>query len=343
MNKKIFCFTLSVCLLFTSLTYSVDFSKIEKDILTIEYFEIQIAAVENDMKFFLGWEPVEKAEWGEPAMKAIADLNNIKGRLQKLRISEELKTLKKQCLSLIESLKIVYKGIENKPDEIIRSDLEKFWEIVKPYNKNIEDKIEKYLKFPDFPDEFSYQIEEEKLFKNKEDKEKFKEINMLIDKKHYPWAFKKSKLLLQKYKDTPAEAVILTRFVEANQKFEDQQFEKTEENILQLNKLLDKKNYYPNLYLIFLQWRTLDQYYNHGSSNWSEIPNDKYIKKRWQVANTIMNYMSKNPDDKWAKVQLIFLMDLPIIKRGGDYGNSNMFHWGGLFTDILDKDEDKDK
>jgi hypothetical protein len=343
MNKKLFCFILLIGLLFSNLTYSVGFSKIEKDILTVEYFEIQIAAVENDMKFFFGWEPVEKTEWGEPARKAITDLNKIKSRLQNLQISEELKTLKKQCLGLIKSLKEVYKGIENKPDETIRADLEKFQDVAKVYNENIENKMEEYLKIPDFPDGFSYQVEDEKLFKNKKDKKEFKEINMLIDKKQYPQALKRSRRLLQKYKDTPAEAVILTRFVESNQKHEDIMFEESEKNISQLNSLLDKKVYYPNLYMIFIQWRTLDQYYNHGSSNWSEIPNDKYIDKRWEVATTIMDYMSKNPDDKWAKFQLIFLMDLPIIQRGDPYGNTNMRHWGKLFTDIFDKYKEEDK
>ena len=77
---------------------------------------------------------------------------------------------------------------------------------------------------------------------------------------------------------------------------------------------------------------------NHGMSNMSEIPNNEYLKVQWKVAETIMNFIEKNPSDVWAKQQVPVLMTLGNIERGGAYGNTNLNYTAQyFFPDIADK------
>ena len=99
-------------------------------------------------------------------------------------------------------------------------------------------------------------------------------------------------------------------------------------------RVLDSGRYDLALYSLFLKWRSVYQKDYYGMSNTSEIPNDKYNKKRWGVVRVIEQYVEKNPGDAWAKRQIQLLMDLPIIERGNinlPAGNTNLLHFAALF------------
>lgn len=327
--------------LFTLSIYAEGISPIEKDIFNLEHVGLRVSAVENDMRFFIGWEPVEKPEWKEPAEKAISDLEELKTEIKGLALSEVILPLGNEFIAVITKLQKVYSGIEVKTDEAIEKELGEFWSAVEVYNNKIKGKIETYLLLPELSEDSNYMAEDKKLFTTEKDRKEFEKLDTLVENKEYFKALVGFENLWGKYKDTPAEGAIITRLVECGEKNKETGYARTEEFITTLNSLIEKKAYYPNLYLIFYQWRTLDQYFSHGASNWSEIPNDKYISKRWLIANTIKDYISKNPADKWAKFQLAVLMDLLIIQRGGPYGNTNMRHWGALFTDLLEKKDEE--
>ena len=326
---------------FVFLAYAQGISPIENDIFNLEYVGLRVSAVENDMRFFIGWEPVEKPEWKEPAERAISDLEELKIEIKGLALSEVILPLGNEFVAVITKLQRVYSGIEVKTGKAIKKELGEFWSAVEVYNKNIKEKIKAYLQLPELSEDSNYMAEDKKLFTEEKDKKEFEEFDALMEKKEYFRALVGFENLWGKYKDTLAEGAIITRLVECGEKNKKTGYVRTEEFITTLKGLIEKKTYYPNLYLIFYQWRTLDQYFSHGASNWSEISNDEYISKRWLVANTIKDYISTNPDDKWAKFQLAVLMDLPIIQRGDPYGNTNMRHWGMLFTDILEKKDEK--
>ena len=90
----------------------------------------------------------------------------------------------------------------------------------------------------------------------------------------------------------------------------------------------------------FYRWRTLDQHLNHGMSNMSEILNKEYNEKRWELIQITHNHLVEHPDDIWAWAQRFSLMVFPNIERGEPCGNSNIRHWGYLYTDIIEEDVD---
>ena len=92
-----------------------------------------------------------------------------------------------------------------------------------------------------------------------------------------------------------------------------------EKGIILLLEILDSNEYSPVLFEAFRSWRLETQFFWHGMSNMSDIPNWEYNLKRWQVIKTIKKYIESNPDDVWAKAQ-VRLLDLPNIHRGGHFG-----------------------
>ncbi len=94
-----------------------------------------------------------------------------------------------------------------------------------------------------------------------------------------------------------------------------------------LSEILDSRIYSPVLFDAFCRWRTQKQFFWHGMSNRSDIPNYKYNLKRWKVVQTIRRYLKTNHDD-WAEAQANLLLALPNIARGSFFGNDNLSHWG---------------
>ena len=144
-----------------------------------------------------------------------------------------------------------------------------------------------------------------------------------------------------KYKDTPAEAAVISRLIECDEKRPGGGLRK-DEFIEILDNIIEKDVYYPNLWEVFYRWRTLKQFYWYGSTNLSEIPNDTYIAKRWKVAQVIIKHIETHSEDAWAKIHLLMLMDFLLITRGGEYGNTNLRDWAALFTDILEEGNEKE-
>jgi len=63
-----------------------------------------------------------------------------------------------------------------------------------------------------------------------------------------------------------------------------------------------------------------------------------YNDKRRQVVEIIQKYLKENPDDAWAKHQMLQIMDIPNIERGGPFGNSNIIYYGRLFMDLEEQE-----
>ena len=109
-----------------------------------------------------------------------------------------------------------------------------------------------------------------------------------------------------------------------------------------LDSFISRKNYSPRIQKIYLQWRTLKQSFDNGVSNWSEIPNDKYVEALWELAQSIERYLQTHPGDAWAKYQLLLLMDTGLIERftsNSAFGNSAIIDQYDLWK--LPEDESK--
>ena len=70
-------------------------------------------------------------------------------------------------------------------------------------------------------------------------------------------------------------------------------------------------------------------------SNSSEIPNLEYNAKRYQVYRTLKKYLKEHPDDQRAKDQVVMILSLPNIERGGPFGNSNLLDWGAIHSEEI--------
>ncbi len=90
--------------------------------------------------------------------------------------------------------------------------------------------------------------------------------------------------------------------------------------------LINSNRYSPYLYSLWRKWRTINQFLNYGSSNFSEIPNDIYDEKRFKLMEIILNHVKDNPEDTWAVVQFFYLADKEILMRnaGNQYGNTSL-------------------
>jgi len=337
---KIFVVSFMFTLLLSSKIYAVEITNAEKEIFELEHMGLQVLGIENDMRLCLGWMNDDKEEWKEPSEQAVKNLEKIQDKLKGMQFSKEIAPMRGEFIKLISKLQGLYVGVKNKSDETIKSELNDFWSNVESYNNDLKAKIDEFMRIPDFEEGFTPINESRKLFTSEEDRKEFDVLCALMEKKEYFDALIRFENLWGEYKGSPAEGIVVSNLIKCDEKRENNGGMRKEEFLESLSALMDKRIYYPNLWEVFYQWRTMDQFYNHGASNFSVIPNDEYIEKRWQVARVIMKQVESYPEDKWAKLQVIMLMDLPIIERGGPYGNSNLNHWGALFTDLLAEKEE---
>jgi hypothetical protein len=304
--------------------FAAELSETEKGIFELEHIGMQIQSVENEMSLYLAQEEKDSPNYNKgssikPAKKAVSDLNVIKEKLSALSLPPELNELKAQFVGVIDRLAGIYSAVAKKTKIDQGKEFKAFWEMVDTYNNNLKTKINSAINVPKDLKEFDLVAHEAKLFGVPQDAEMFQKADNLITKdKKYAEATPILNNLLTRYKDTPAEGSIITRIADCAEMGGDEVFKMLgdPEYILKmLDGFIMKKSYSPNIQRIYLQWRTLKQTFENGLSNWSGIPNDKYIEALWGVKEGIETYIAANPDDEWAKLQLLLLMDTPLIER----------------------------
>ena len=305
----------------------------------LRYVDLQVAAVTTDMYLYLGWGLEEKDMMKDASQKAIANLNEFKTRLTNLSLPNELGKLENMSLELIDRLQKIYNGIEKKKIEEIKEEFSPFNELYLQYSEEFKDVYEKYSYEVEFAEDYDPIDEEIKLIQDQKDKDVYLNVVELIKNKNYTKAYGDLNNLRSKYKDTSFEDCIMLKLSDCllmkDSDIEEEGRLKGSEHSLEiLTNIIDKADYAPILYEAFYKWRTVTQELYHGMSNMSDIPNKEYNEKRWQVIQTIKKYSVDNPNDVWAKAQIVLLLDLLNIQRGGSFGNDNLIHWGILYSDI---------
>ena len=100
---------------------------------------------------------------------------------------------------------------------------------------------------------------------------------------------------------------------------------------------VDYVRYSPYLSEMWLTWRASISTLI-GASSWAYIPNLIYNRKRTQIAETIIRYIEKNPDDMLAQGVLIDLAGKDNISRfGGLFGNAAMIEQMNMFPEWEEK------
>lgn len=309
-------------------SHAVSVTDTESTLFEFQHIGMQVSAVENDMRFFLMYATDDIDGRQRASEDAVENLRALKKNLDALKTGEELGSLKQSLAEAIRSLKTTYIGISSKSSEEIFAEMSTFRESVREYNSSMKTEISNHLELPQLPADFEIIREEQQYFRSESDLTDYKTALAALENQDYKKAAEILQKLLKIYENTPLEASILSRLIQCvNSIPSGLDVLGMSEQLDRLENILDSGTYQTRLFTVFEQWRSLYQIQNHGVSNWSEIPNQFYISKRWKAARSLIDHVRENPDEKWAKWQLSIIMDMPIIYRGGKFGNSNMMHY----------------
>ena len=350
--KKFLKFAALVILTVAFLLPKNSFASVEADALEeLCLLDHQIAAVSIDMALYLGWMPELKEEMKKAADKAKIDLNQFKNQLDQLSLPEAMNPLRVKDSAVIDKLLSLYDGVEKKSPEAIDAEFAQFNALYSEYSKQIKDALEKYGPKIQGGQEFDVSSETAKLITDTKGKQIYLYASQLVQDEERGKAYKYFKDLAQKYKNTPAEAALsiplsdcLFSMDESIQTQEGQGgVDVVDQGLKLLSDTMDRNEYSPMLYNIFLQWRTKQQGSYGGMSNSSEIANLKYNEKRYRVYRTLKKYLQAHPEDQRAKEQVVLIIGLPNIERGGAYGNSALTDLGAEHSEEVKKWAEKQK
>jgi len=312
----------------------------ERAIIQMQYDALQLQAVEIENDGWMFWGELEKAKWPEALKGSFREYDNLKKQIQSLAVSERLMGTQKIMVEFIDKTKAIYQTLYTLNDEQFKAKFKEHQSNVLYLSNAMQDAFKKYYVLSDGSSLVIIDKELE-LIRDDKDKKDFLRAIALIKERKCKQSEKILLGLLKKYQSTPFEASILIRIIDCHQ-IKDSDLDQdvdSEKYQKQTLKFLEKGQYSPVLFDLFGRWRTVDEMNNHGMSNMSEIPNNEYLKVQWKVAETIMGFIEKNPDDIWAKQQLPVLMTLGNIERGGAYGNLNMNYIAHyFFPDIAEKE-----
>lgn len=309
-----------------STSFASGLSDIEKGIIRLEYIGRQVQTIENELRLYY-MAKIEDRPDVEPA-EDVNQLIQLKQDLGVLSLPQEIADLKPGLIGVIDKLIDNCNGILKKDEKTRDKEFDAFWKVVNTFNDKLKVKIDKYLLTPELSKDFTIANEEARLFTDNNDRTAFKQALSRIEKKKYQDAVNVLEPLLNKYRNKPAEGSIIVRIADcyiAKDSPLSQRGSREEYLIGLLIDFINRKQYAPQIQRIYLQWRTLEQSYNNGASNWSTMPNDHYNEVLWGIAEAIEKHIDQYPDDYWAKYQLLLLMDTPIIERWGrgyQYGNT---------------------
>jgi len=341
--KKIIVALFLLFFLLSKVTFA---SEIDDCLDELLFTDLRVSAVTTDMYVYLGWFPDEKKEMKEAAEEAIKDLDQIQYHLANLFLPKELLELRASNVRAIEKLKDIYNGIENKEEEGIKQEFNDFGQLYSQFQKKLKSILKQFRNFQELPEDFDPTDEEMWTVENKNDKEMYLNAMQFMKDKKYSSAYEVLSRLQDKYKGSIFEDCINLYMSDcllvSDTDIKSAEGMETTENGLQLLlDIIDKGEYSPVLYEAFYKWRSTDQYFNHGMSNMSQIPNKEFNEKRWKLIQIIKKHLIEKPNDIWAQKQVDWLLGLPNIARGGAFGNTNLAHWGRLYTDLLDKKEEQ--
>lgn len=306
----------------------------------IAFYEYQIGAVMEDMLLYIAWDVDDKKNMAIESKIALEHLDMIIADISSLGTPEEASFVRTDLVDSINDLKAIYTNIEKKDRVKVGEELAVLGKKYKAY----QEKMGKKFKL-DIGDEVKSAQEPRPVFSTKELDVEYAEALDSITQKNYVNAYKVlSSLKGRVDTDTASYDYVVFNITEVLGKSSYTNYrvvsekENEEEMIKQYAEDIFKKEYSPLFFELFVRWRTLEQSMNHGLSNWSEIPNWEYNLKRKGLINKIKIYLKNNPMDNWARIQMMQLLGLDNIMRGGPMGNNVLNYLGVLYMDLQDKE-----
>ncbi len=313
-------------------------SSVKDDFDILRFKEMQILAINVEVMLPLGWLDNDTKSIKLAGDQGIRDLNILRKDIVNLDVSMEAKPYKSTILGLIDRFVKLYTDLDKKDYAEIKKGYDGIRSYTENQSKNIDPIYSKYIEQDGFPDNFDQAKEEARFAFSKEDGDAYLTVIKLIKERKFKEAYAVLLKLEPKYKNSVFGTCISLRISDCLIWDQSDYGDELKGKELLVG-IVEKKQYTPILFEAFKKWRSVTQSYDYGVSNMSLIPNDKYNAKRWELVQIIKEYLKKNPDDVWTKAQVNFLLALPNIGRGGLMGNDNLFYYGTLYSDILDKDQ----
>lgn len=335
--RQFFVFVLVSILSLACLPLLAGLSEQEIGLYRMVHIGRQLAGIENDLRFHTLVAP-ERANKPYPESE-IKALQKLKADLLELQIPDELKPMVLSMKQVIDKLLFAAIGIDEKDADQRNAEYDEYVNILNGYAANLQTNIKQHLTIPDV-DEIEPLMDVKAGFLATDDERKaFLEADEHLGADRHLEAVALIEPLLEKYRDTSAEASLLWRYVRCHISVYSPLSE-DHDNRTRMFHLIDdfvqRATYSPALDRVFFQWQTLKQTEFHGFSNWSEIPNAKYTQRYWELIKLIKQHLRENADDQWARVTLIKLVNLPIVERwsGYEFGSDATMHLAQI-NDLL--------
>jgi len=106
-------------------------------------------------------------------------------------------------------------------------------------------------------------------------------------------------------------------------------------SIYKLRILLDKEEYFPQIYQAFAMRRCLVQWCYFAPGPMAPVPQEEYNAMRMKCANITLKYIANHPDDALARNAFLTLATSPNFKRRGTYGNQVFEDMHEYFPDAI--------
>ena len=308
-----------------------------KDMLDRLSFEnSRISAVTIEMYGCLGWFGVDKDVVLACSKKSITGLLDIQRELEGMNVPDQLTSIKEVELEMIAGLIEIYEGIEDKGG----SQLAPMFMAIRKYQETLSDDFEAAYKqygwLQEIDEDYDPVNEELDLLADENDKKDYLNAVDLMRAGEYGKAYHSLIGLAEDHKSKPFEKCAKMKLAECL--ITDPEAFKggvvgdpARAGLTMLEEIIEAEEYSPVLFEAFYRWRTVQQFYEHGVSNASKIPNDYYNNKRWDLICLIRSHLIDKPDDAWAKAQAEYILQLHNITRGGPVGNSSLSDWALLF------------
>lgn len=296
-----------LCLLFASHpdAYPVEI----RDYLDeLRFVELQLSAVTTDMYQYLGWGADEKEAMKEASLRAISELDQLRGHVMRQDFPEETAPLKGLTLKMIGQLAAIYQGIEEKEEVAIKEEFAPFNSMYEEYAEGFKKLWQKSVSAAEAEQELNPLEEELRWIPDEQVKERYRKAAGHLEAKNHAAAYKVLKDMPEVIQDVEASHLVKLRLSDAllmmdYEAADIKGLDAAEQGLKLLAEIIASGRYSPVLYEAFYKWRTTEQELRHGMSNSSAIPNKEYNEKRWQVMRTIKEYSAKNPSDEWAQAQ----------------------------------------
>ncbi|MCX7661411.1 MAG: hypothetical protein N2Z79_01845, partial [Candidatus Omnitrophica bacterium] len=250
--------------------------------------DLELSSIMIEMYKYIGWFWDEKRWLKDASQEAIKELKMLQAKVAKLEVPQELVSFKDKTHQLILNLNNLYLKIEKKSKDSFRKEYENFNQFYSQYLEELKSLRQKYQLEPASFNDFGSSEEELKLIENSQDRQTYLKAIQLIKEKKFSSAYEILVSLKEKYKGSLFEDCLNLRISDCylhpkTDLIKPEEFEKYEEILNFLEKILDKDRYLPILYETFYKWRTNSQSLFGGMSNMSEIPNKYYNQKRYKA------------------------------------------------------------